>query len=112
MSYLFNPYSILNCVGQTTTVWSNFLLALFFFGITKRSKLLTVVALAMETQNNFYPFILIVPAVLAFTKESKNKLAEGGFLIALYIAMIAGLNWISFKITGNWSFVDSTIGFM
>lgn len=30
MIYLFNPYSIINCVGYSTTVFVNLLLAIFF----------------------------------------------------------------------------------
>ncbi|KXJ69629.1 hypothetical protein RP20_CCG026370 [Aedes albopictus] len=41
LAYMFNPYSILNCVGQTTTVLSNFLLALFLLGIWRTCSIRT-----------------------------------------------------------------------
>lgn len=112
VAYLFNPYSILSCVGQTTTVWSNLLLAIFFYSMTRKWSLPTIVALALETQRNFYPFVLIVPAVLVLTKDSKKKILSGTIIVVFYCLAVTGLNFAAFSITNNWKFIDSTLGFM
>ena len=33
--YLFNPFTVLNCVGYTTTTFANFLLAIVFLSMLK-----------------------------------------------------------------------------
>lgn len=113
IAYIFNPYSILSCVGQTTTVWSNFLLALFFCGVSKRSKLLACLALALETQRNFYPFVLLIVAIITFSNDKGKKFTvEAPVLALLYAACLSGLYYLAFQIIGSWKFVDSTLGFM
>jgi GPI-anchor transamidase subunit U len=120
IAYLLNPYSILNCVGQTTTVWSNFLLALYFFGLSRRLKVLTCFALALEVQRNLYPFVLIVPAVLMFSERRVGKkagdVAHGRVAIAtttlLFTVILGGLYYVSFLIAKDWKFLDSTLGFI
>lgn len=112
LAYLFNPYSILNCVGQTTTIWSNFLLSVMIFTLSKRYKLLCYLALALETQKSFYPFILIVPIALTFSEESKSKSVSMTMSIATYAGIFGVLNYLAFHQMGNWNFIDSTFGFI
>jgi phosphatidylinositol glycan class U len=109
LAYLFNPYSILNCVGQTTTIFSNFLLSVMIFALSRRWKMLCFVALALEVQKSFYPFILIVPIALAFSDGCKVRLTT---LIATFAAIFGGLNYLAFMQMGNWQFLDSTFGFI
>lgn len=110
--YLFNPYSILNCVGQTTTVWSNFLLALMIFALSKRLKMLCLFALALETQKNFYPFVLIVPIALAFSENKTSKNLNRVSTIITFIAILGILNYAAFLQMKSWKFLDSTFGFI
>lgn len=32
-AYLFNPYTVVSCVAQTTTVFANFFLAVYFYSL-------------------------------------------------------------------------------
>lgn len=113
VAYLFNPYSILNCVGQTTTVWSNFLLVLFLFGISRRLKFLSCLTLALETQKNFYPFVLMAVAIVSFKSNNKRRfLIDAATLIVLFASCLFVIYYLSFSIVGLWKFVDSTLGFM
>lgn len=34
-AYLFNPYCVLNCIGRTTTVFSNLFLSIVFYTMLK-----------------------------------------------------------------------------
>uniref|UniRef100_A0A6B2EB08 Putative major facilitator superfamily permease n=1 Tax=Phlebotomus kandelakii TaxID=1109342 RepID=A0A6B2EB08_9DIPT len=114
IAYLFNPYTILNCVGQTTTVWSNFLLAAFFFFTARRQIVPAVVALVLETQRNFYPVVLIVPlAINVYRTEGggcgrcRAIRAVGLFVVTLGLATYSG-----YLITDKWTFLDATYGFI
>lgn len=112
LAYLFNPYSILNCVALTTTVWSNFLLALMVFALSKNMKILCLLTLALETQRNFYPFILVVPISLAFSEYSRKKLVVRISTIVAFAGILVGLQYCSYILMGSWKFLDSTYGFI
>lgn len=112
LAYMFNPYSILNCVGQTTTVLSNFLLALFILGMAHRLRLVACVALALETQMNIYPCVLIIPAALFIAQDEKNRLASMLVTCGTFLVTFLGVNYAAFAIMGDWSFLDATYGFM
>lgn len=113
LAYLFNPYSILNCVGLTTTIWSNFLFALMIFALSKKLKLLCILTLALETTRNFYPFILIVPIALAFSEDTKSKNVSRAMTVVTFTVLIGTLNYAAFMLMGeSWKFIDSTFGFI
>lgn len=137
IAYLFNPYSIMNCVGQTTTVWSNFLLAGFLLGMSHKQLLLSVTCLAIEVQQNMYPLILIVPLIINQAtitvgerdkteneknnkKPTKDNFIETTFkwtkaipVIASIAVVMGGVAYLNFAINHQqWNFVDSTFGFM
>jgi phosphatidylinositol glycan class U len=111
-AYLFNPYSILNCVGRTTTIWSNFLLSVMIFALSRKIKPLCLLALALETQRNFYPFILIVPIALAFSENSKSKNLSRIVTVVTFAVIFGGLNYAAFVQMKSWKFIDSTFGFI
>lgn len=125
LAYLFNPYAIFNCVGQTTTVWSNLFLAAFFTFLIRKQTLLCCLCLALETQRNFYPIELIIPASLYLSLyevsndeavdliENKSfKWRDVAGVIAKFSGILAVLHLISFYIVKDWSFLDATYGFM
>lgn len=123
IAYLFNPYSIMNCIGQTMTVWSNFLLAGFLLGMSHRQLLLAATCLAIEVQQNLYPLILIVPLVINHAttataaegpkKEATFKLSRALSASAAIAVVMGGVAYLNFVLNGRqWSFIDSTFGFM
>lgn len=125
LAYLFNPYAVFNCVGQTTTVWSNLFLAAFFYFLIRKQTLLCCLCLALETQRNFYPIELIVPASLYLSShEVKDddavdlienhtfKWSSVFGVIAKFAVILTGLHLVSYWIVDDWSFLDATYGFM
>ena len=112
LAYLFNPYSILNCVGKTTTILSNFLLSATLLTLSKDMKVPCLVALALETQKSFYPFILIVPVALSFSEKSKSKTMVRFMTVLFFSGILFGLHYISYIQMNSWKFLDSTYGFM
>lgn len=116
LAYLFLPYSILNCVGKTSTLFSNFLLAATWYSMSKNYMILCLFSLALEAQKNFYPLILIVPVALAFadrnSQEKGAKIKTTLWAIFLFAGIFAGLQYYSFLLMNGWQFLDSTYGFM
>lgn len=113
LAYLFNPYSILNCVGMTTTVWSNFLLSVMVLALAKEMKLVCLLALALETQKNFYPVILIVPIALSFSESSNSKIISRIVTVLTFLGILASVQYLSYHLMGgSWKFLDSTYGFI
>ncbi|XP_055296370.1 phosphatidylinositol glycan anchor biosynthesis class U protein [Sitodiplosis mosellana] len=125
LAYLFNPYTVFNCVGQTTTVWSNLFLAAFFFFLIRKQTLLCCLCLALETQRNFYPIELIIPASLYLSSyevddddaidliENTTFKWRNVFNVIIKFGLIlTGLHIVSYCIVNDWSFLDSTYGFI
>ena len=125
LAYLFNPYAVFNCVGQTSTVWSNLFLAAFFYFLIKRQTVLCCLCLALETQRNFYPIELIIPASLYLStyelsdddaidliENTTFKWRNVFGVIIKFGLILTGLHIVSYCIVNDWSFLDSTYGFM
>lgn len=112
--YLFNPYIILNCVGFTTTVFTNLLCSIALLSMTKCSILWSCVSIALLTLQGLYPVSLMVPAGIYISrcKEGKEKRNTIIFMITLFASILLALFGISYYIMGSWSFIGSTIGFI
>lgn len=108
-AYLFNPCTILNCVAMTSTVFSNFFLALLFYFITSRKLLYTILVLAIETVRSFYPVVLIAPMVLIFSESSKRSACR---IVLFFVVFTAGVYQLNYVLIGSWTFIDGTLGFM
>ncbi|XP_068654854.1 uncharacterized protein [Aristolochia californica] len=62
--YLWNPMTILTCVGSSSTPIENLLVALTLFGACSRLVPLTAFAWVMATHLSLYPVVLIIPVIL------------------------------------------------
>ncbi|XP_064466488.1 phosphatidylinositol glycan anchor biosynthesis class U protein-like isoform X2 [Ornithodoros turicata] len=118
--YLLSPYSIVNCVGMATTVFSNLLIALSFACTVYGHWVPTAIALAIETYKSFYPMMLLVPALLYFTEVNTTKNRTSRWYpipvvlatISLFASVLMGLLYASYCVCGSWSFIPSTYGFI
>ena len=72
--YLLSPYSILSCVGQTTSVIGNFLISLTLLTATSGWRMSSLLLLALLSVNSFYPLIFL-PAIILFL-EQKYRLKK------------------------------------
>lgn len=104
-AYLWNPFSILNCVGLASTVFSNFFLSLCFYFMTKRKLWPCLSLLAFETIRSLYPVVFIAPILLVFGRD-KHKVI-GGFIFLLSV-----ICYLSFASMGSWTFLKGTLGFV
>ncbi|XP_054001309.1 phosphatidylinositol glycan anchor biosynthesis class U protein [Hylaeus anthracinus] len=112
--YLFNPYIILNCVGHTTTVFTNLLYSVALISMTRSSIFGSCLSISLLTLQGLYPVSLMVPAVIyiARSKNTKQKRNIIIFTIMVFASMLTALLCISYYIMGSWSFVWSTVGFI
>lgn len=100
---------------MTTTVWSNLFLAAFFFALSHRNILLSCLFLALETQRNFYPFVLIVPCVLILSDDRSgraSRIEKGARVGLVYVAMMLAGFYFGTVVMKNNSFLRATYGFM
>ncbi|XP_067625482.1 phosphatidylinositol glycan anchor biosynthesis class U protein [Eurosta solidaginis] len=112
LAYLFNPLSLLSCAGLTSTVFSNFLLALTLYFLLHKRLLPCVLCLALETMRNLYPVVLIAPIVLVFTERSKTTASTAIGIVSLFVAVSFAITSVNYYLMQSWSFLDATLGFI
>ncbi|XP_037525987.1 phosphatidylinositol glycan anchor biosynthesis class U protein-like [Rhipicephalus sanguineus] len=114
--YLLSPYSLLNCIGMATTLFSNLLVALYFASFVHGWWLIASVVLAVETYKSFYPIMLLLPALLYLheVKRSVSSRQRTSLLISAvvitFLVTLSGLLYGSYLVTGSWQFLHSTYG--
>nr|CAD7571292.1 unnamed protein product [Timema californicum] len=110
--YLFNPYTIFNCVGQTTTVFANFCLAATFFFMIKGERLLCCLVLAFATLQSLYPILLLVPVCIYIGRQSRSTCRSVFLTTATFACSLTTLLFVCRGLAGNWEFLDATYGFI
>ncbi|XP_013787439.1 phosphatidylinositol glycan anchor biosynthesis class U protein-like [Limulus polyphemus] len=111
--YLLCPFSILACVGRSTSVFTNLLLSLSFFCMVYGFSTITAVILALATYQSFYPVMLVVPTFIsAFEnkKTTKERVYAALLILLIFVSTLTSLLIISFKVVGSWDFLWSTYG--
>lgn len=112
--YMFNIYSILNCVGMTTTVIQNVLVSGALYGATSGHRLMACACVAMATHQALYPLLLIVPVAILLCDINKGC-QKCSYIITLLIFVLCWgfLIFISALIMdGSYQYVHNTYGFM
>ncbi|XP_002132259.2 phosphatidylinositol glycan anchor biosynthesis class U protein [Drosophila pseudoobscura] len=109
IAYLFNPLTVLSCIGLTSTVLSNLFLALFLYFLTKGLLLPCIFLLAFETVRSFYPIVLMAPLLLVFARRS---FAGGVILSVLFAVACLIIAAASYLVIESWSFLEGTLGFI
>ncbi|EFA07117.1 phosphatidylinositol glycan anchor biosynthesis class U protein [Tribolium castaneum] len=110
-AFLFNPYTIFNCVGQSTVVFHNFFIALFLFCMLSGSVILSVLSLAICTMMSFYPIVLIIPLFLYSNGIYKSKF-RAILTPILFIATLAAFITISIGLSNGTAFMKNVYGFI
>ncbi|EDW12348.1 phosphatidylinositol glycan anchor biosynthesis class U protein [Drosophila mojavensis] len=109
LAYLFNPLTIMSCIGLTSTVLSNLLLALILYSMVKRQLLICTVLLAFETVRNLYPFVLIAPLILLFARRS---VPMGIAIFMIFVTSCFAVAGANFLVMNSWNYLDGTLGFI
>lgn len=113
--YLLSPYSLLNCIGMATTLFSNLLVALFFASFVHGWWLIASVVLAVETYKSFYPVMLLLPALLYMHEVKRSSSHQRTSLVisaavVTFLVTLSGLLYGSYLVTSSWQFLRSTYG--
>ncbi|XP_050047473.1 phosphatidylinositol glycan anchor biosynthesis class U protein isoform X3 [Dermacentor andersoni] len=112
--YLLSPYSLLNCIGMATTLFSNLLVALFFASFLHGWWLIASVVLAVETYKSFYPVMLLLPALLYMHEVKRNSSHRSTSLVisavVTFLVTLSCLLFGSYLVTSSWQFLWSTYG--
>lgn len=112
--YLFNPYSILNCVAMTTTVFNNMFVSLALQSMINGRRTLSCFAIAVAAHQTLYPCFLIVPAAI-FIENSLKGCAKCSYIktLTVFVLMWGALIYLSaFAMNGSYLFLENTYGFM
>lgn len=67
--YILSPYSMLSCVGQSTSVFINFLISSTLFFATNGRRYVSLLLLALLTLNSFYSLILFLPVIMILEQK-------------------------------------------
>ncbi|XP_035723258.1 phosphatidylinositol glycan anchor biosynthesis class U protein-like [Vespa mandarinia] len=114
MAYLFNPYIILNCVGFTTTVFSNLLHSIALVAMIRHSIFWSCISIALLTLQNLYPISLLVPIAIYICNDKSEKNVKSTIIIIIitFLSMFTLLLGICYYIMGSWSFIWNIFGFI
>uniref|UniRef100_A0A1B6LCH5 Phosphatidylinositol glycan anchor biosynthesis class U protein n=1 Tax=Graphocephala atropunctata TaxID=36148 RepID=A0A1B6LCH5_9HEMI len=112
-AYLFNPYTILSCAAQTTTVFANLCLAIFYYAMLHGNAVVCGLSLALSTLQSLYPVTLLVPAcILTARSHPSHRTRRVVLLVVLFLTPLLGLLYLCHHITDSWAFLYSTYGFI
>lgn len=112
--YLFNPYSVLNCAGMTSTVIQNLLVSVSLWGAASGQRWLACTFIALATHQALYPILLVVPIsiLLANINKGCNKCSYIKTLL-VFVLCWGFLIYISaYIMNGSYSYVYNTYGFI
>jgi len=110
-AYLFNPYTVFNCVGFTTTVFANLFTSAFLIGMMYSNLLLSSLSLALCVSQNLYPLLLLSPLFLQFFNVEKSVNKAVAAIISTVLFWLFLVHY-SYKIYGSWGFLNDTYGFI
>ncbi|KAG0268275.1 hypothetical protein DFQ27_007126 [Actinomortierella ambigua] len=110
--YLFNPFTVASCVGQSTILFSNVAVVASLWMGMKGNKSIAMFGVALAAYLSLYPIMLAIPVALLLTQhidgESKKRAIQlsVGFLATWTVALL-GLSWV---LVGSWDFMSSVYG--
>lgn len=109
-TFLFNPYTIFNCVGFATTTIFNCFLSLFLYFLLSRKAYWSSFFLSICSTVSIYSVVLVVPMWLQFYKQFNGKLRA--VLSILYFTLnLILLLYIAFILERSGTFLHSVYGF-
>ncbi|KAG4302642.1 hypothetical protein PCANB_001008 [Pneumocystis canis] len=111
--FLFNPYSIISCVGMSTAIFTNCSILTSLSYLQREKSMQSIVFLAIATYLSFYPILLLPPSILMLHKNNIKKtetfIAKN---IILFFTALLILLFLSFIVINSWDFLSATYGFI
>lgn len=111
--YLFNPFTILSCLGASTTSIANAAIFQAVAGAATGNAFGTMFALAFGTYLSLYPVLLLPPVVLLWSQAKSVKLDTQKLilLLGIFLGTVAGLLAISALLVDDFAdFLSSCYG--
>ncbi|KAL1130048.1 hypothetical protein AAG570_012991 [Ranatra chinensis] len=105
--YLFNPFTILNCVAFTSTTFANLFLSIVYLSMVKGYRICSCLALGLAVLQSFYPIVLIVPVCMYISQNSYNKVTSVILTLSVFVYTMMALLYLSYCIIGDWKFIHS-----
>ena len=116
-AYLFNPFTILSCLGRSTNLLTNVTIIQAIANALNGNVVRAMFALAVSTYLALYPMLVLPPILLLcwqYHQKHVPKLSGWFFIIRHIFAFLAGLSILVFMtpfiLGGSWSFMKSTYG--
>ena len=118
--YLFNVFSIVSCVAQSTVVIHNFILLLTLFNLLNGNFTISILCLSLHANITIYSIILL-PGVLVLMNQKLNYIDFNGKQVknvvvkyfTLFIVFTAGIIYLNLYIQDfNTRFIDCTYWFI
>ncbi|XP_017839677.2 LOW QUALITY PROTEIN: phosphatidylinositol glycan anchor biosynthesis class U protein [Drosophila busckii] len=109
LAYLFNPLTVMSCIGLTSTVISNLFLAMFLYAMSRRQLLVCLLMLAFESVRSLYPIVLIAPLLLLFARRS---ISLGIIIFIIFALACMAVACANFFVMNSWNYLDGTLGFI
>uniref|UniRef100_A0A834RAC9 Phosphatidylinositol glycan anchor biosynthesis class U protein n=2 Tax=Sarcoptes scabiei TaxID=52283 RepID=A0A834RAC9_SARSC len=115
--YLLCPYAILPCVAQSTSVFTNLLVAMIFLAATNNHRHLSLFLLSLITLNTFYLILLLPSICLILEHNTQHRNSDRKFrsiIYSLFIFIISLISLIGISILfekGSLKFIDSVYVF-
>ncbi|EMR08654.1 hypothetical protein PNEG_03128 [Pneumocystis murina B123] len=108
--FLFNPYSIISCVGMSTAIFTNCFILTSLSYVQRRKSIQSIFFLALATYLSFYPIVLFPPLILILQKNDIKKKDSISRNIILFLIELLLLLLLSFITTNSWDFLSATYG--
>ncbi|KAH0842632.1 Phosphatidylinositol glycan anchor biosynthesis class U protein [Fonsecaea pedrosoi] len=108
-AYLFNPFTILSCLGRSTSIFTNAAIIQAVFNAQSGNAIRAMFALAIGTYLSMYPALLLPPTLLMIHKNNRSRSLAAS--IVSYAAGLAALLATTPILTsGFWNFLASCYG--
>ncbi|KAG0039493.1 hypothetical protein BGZ82_008004 [Podila clonocystis] len=111
--YLFNPYTIVSCIGRSTILFSNMAVVAGIWMGMKGDRGLAMFSIAVASYLSLYPAMLALPVMIMLTESIQDFEAKKRTVLrcsAFFLASLSSLFLLSFVLTNSWGFVGSVYG--
>ena len=103
VAYLFNPFTILSCLGSSTTIFTNATILQATASALVGNGFGTMFAMAVGTYLSIYPGLLLPPMLLFWAQSKPTKLSTSNLpaLLTVYFGATAMLVTVSAILVGS-----------
>lgn len=109
LAYLFNPFTLLSCIGYSTTVFHSFFLSAMLFSLVYGFILPCSIFLAISSSISFYPLFLIFP-VFIYVKKVHQSATKAVMALVLFITTLLLITAFNSNNGTDFSYIKNVYG--